>query len=402
MRSAALALGLALGLGALPAAAHQRSQSFSTWRVDGPRVSATWSLLALEATRLSPPTGALGDLGPLVAAHLAERVAVRRGGVPCALESARPLRSSPGHVRVELRYRCEGDGELAVTNAAFFDEAPSHLHFARVAVAGVPPRELLFRTDARTQVLLAARGAAGEEGGPGVLRYVQLGVEHILGGLDHLAFLGALLLLGGGVREVLYVVTGFTLGHSVTLSLAALGLVRVDAALVEATIGFSIALVAAENLALRAGLESALARVAGLGLAALAALAAFGLPRGAPPAVPLAGLALFSFCYLELAAAPGAARRLRPAVTALFGLVHGFGFASVLLEAGLPEKRLVLALLGFNAGVELGQIAAVLAFVAAASLLRAVRAPQRALAADLGSAALYALGLFWFLARAYG
>jgi hypothetical protein len=400
VRGTALAVAVALALGAAPAAAHQRSQSFSTWRVDGPQVRATWSLLALEATRLAAPTGAFADLAPLVAAHLAERVTVRRGGTACALEQATPLRAREGHVRVELRYRCEGAGELAVANGALFDEAPSHLHFARVAAPGPAPREVLFRADARTQTLVAGAGAGGAATAPA--RYLRLGVEHILGGLDHLAFLGALLLLGGSVRELLVVVTGFTLGHSVTLSLAALGFVRVDAPLVEATIGFSIALVAAENLALRAGLEAALARTAGVGLAALASLALAGWPRGGPPALPLAGLALFGFCYLELASAPGAARRLRPAVTALFGLVHGFGFASVLLEAGLPRERLALALLGFNVGVELGQLAAVAVLVAAASLARGVRAAPRALAADLASAGLCAAGLFWFLMRAYG
>jgi len=403
--AAARALAAAAALAAVapaPAGAHQRSQSFSTWRVDGAHVRATFSLLALEATRLAAPTGRLDDLAPLATAHLRERVAVRRGGARCALEAAQPLRARPGHVRVELRWRCEGRGPLEAANGAFFDEAPSHVHFARVVVPGAPPREVLFRADARVQALDggARRGEAG--GGAGFLGYLALGVEHILAGVDHLAFVGALLLLGGTLRELLFVITGFTLGHSLTLSLAALGFVRVDAALVEACIGYSIALVAAENLAVRAGVQAALARAAALGLGALAALAALGWPRGAPAALPLAGLALFSFCHLELASAPGAARRLRPAVTALFGLVHGFGFAGVLLELGLPEGRLVQALVGFNAGVELGQIAVVLALLAVAALARRAAPPRRALAADLASATLCALGLFWFLVRAYG
>lgn len=406
MRTRALARALAAGLaagvsfGALAAAAHQRSQSFSTWRVEGTRVRATWSVLALEATRLAPPTGALADLGPLLERHLAAGVAVERGGAPCELESTRGLRARPGHLRVELSYRCPASGDLVAANEAFFAAAPSHVHFARVLLPDEPPRELLFRADARTQTLAAEAGGGGP--GAALAGYVRLGVEHILGGVDHLAFLGALLLAGSGLRDLLLAITGFTLGHSVTLSLAALGLVRVDAPLVEATIGFTIALVAAELLARRGRVEGALARAAGAGLAGLAAFALAGWPRGAPPALPLAGLALFSFCYLELAAAPGAARRLRPTVTALFGLVHGFGFAGVLLEVGLPRDRLVAALLGFNIGVELGQIAAVAGLVAAASVARSLRASARSLAVDLTAAALCALGLFWFLARAYG
>lgn len=401
MRPAAVVAAAALAVLAGPAAAHQRSQSFSTWRADASQVRATWSLLALEATRLSEPAGSLGRLAPLVARHLEERVSVRRGGVPCDLEASRPLRARPGHVRVELVYACGEPGDLAVVNGAFFDEAPSHLHFARVVAAGEPPREVLFRADDRARTLLAAGGAEGGEGA-GAPRYLRLGVEHILGGLDHIAFLGALLLLGGTLRELLAVVTGFTAGHSVTLALAALGFVRVEPALVEATIGLSIALVAAENLAHRAGVESALARAAGGALAALAALALAGWPKGAPSALALAGLALFSFCYLELSAAPGAARRLRPAVSALFGLVHGFGFAGVLLEVGLPEERLAAALLGFNLGVELGQVAAVIVLVATAAVVGSAGARTRSVSAEVVSAGLCAAGLAWFAVRGFG
>jgi hypothetical protein len=398
---AGLALAFVLGLPAA-AGAHQRSQSFSTWRVEGAEVRAVWSVLAFEATRLAPAGAAQGDLGGLLAAHLAARVEVRRGGEPCAAEAPpRSLRARPGHLRVEARFRCRGEGPLVVSSSAFFDLAPSHVHFARVLAPGLPPRELLFTDALRTQTLLAAGGEKG--GGAGFLRYVALGTEHILIGYDHLAFLLSLILLGGGVRELSLVVTGFTLGHSVTLSLAALGWVQVDGALVEALIGFSIALVAAENLAVRAKLHRFVARSAGAALAALAGLSFAGWPRGAPPATTLLGLALFSACYLTLAAGRGTSQRLRPAITLLFGLVHGFGFASVLAEIGLPRESLVAALLGFNLGVELGQLVALVAILAAGRLVaRLAAAPRRALAADALSAALCALGLLWFVVRAYG
>jgi hypothetical protein len=400
VRAALLALALAAGLPAA-AAAHQRSQSFSSWRVEGAEVRAVWSVLAFEATRLA--AGAPPELlGRIVAAHLAERVAVSRGGAACAPEAPpRPLRARPGHLRVELRFRCPEAGALVAASDAFFDLAPSHVHFARVLAPGAAPRELLFTDALRRQTLLAA----GDEESPGVgfLRYVALGVEHILIGYDHLAFLLSLILLGGGLRELGLVVTGFTLGHSVTLSLAALGWVEVDGTLVEALIGFSIALVAAENLAVRARAHRFVARTAAAALAVLAGLASAGWARGGPPATTLLGLALFSACYLTLAARSGASRRLRPAITLLFGLVHGFGFASVLAEIGLPRDRLVAALLGFNLGVELGQLVALAAILAVgAAVVRLAAAPRRALAADALSAALCGLGLFWFVIRAYG
>jgi len=403
LRRFALAVLLAVAAGpALPASAHQRSQSFSTWRVQGEEVRVVWSVLALEATRLTSQTGSLDDLGRFLAAHLDATLALRRGGAPCAASPGRPLRARPGHLRIEIAFHCAASGPLELASSAFVDAAPSHVHFARVVAPGEPPRERVFTAAARTQTL-AGEPAGDARAGAGFLRYVGLGAEHILIGYDHMAFLLSLILLGGGLRELVGVVTGFTLGHSVTLSLAALGWLQVDATLVEALIGFSIALVAAENLAVRGGVHVALARGAAAALALLAGLAAAGWPRGAPPAVTLLGLALFSACYLGLAATPGASRRFRPAITLLFGLVHGFGFASVLAEIGLPKDRLLAGLLGFNLGVEVGQLAVVGAIVAVGALARAATAARwRGAAADALSSALCALGLFWFLTRAYG
>jgi hypothetical protein len=401
-RAAAAALGALLAAAALPAAAHQRSQSFSTWRVEGQEVRAVWSVLALEATRLTPATSSPDELARALATHLETRLALRRG-TPCiAAAPLRVLRARPGHLRIELVFRCAPEGALELTSRAFVDEAPSHVHFARVIAEGEPPRERVFSAAEPTQLLLGAAGEGAGEGA-GFLRYVGLGTEHILIGYDHLAFLLSLILLGGGLRELAGVVTGFTLGHSVTLSLAALGWLQVDASLVEALIGFSIALVAAENLAVRGGVHTGLARAAAGALAGLAGLAAAGWPESGPPATTLLGLALFSACYLRLADSAGASRRFRPAITLLFGLVHGFGFASVLAEIGLPEDRLLAGLVGFNLGVELGQLAVVAAIFALGALLRRVAAPEpRSVAADALSSALCALGLFWFLTRAYG
>jgi hypothetical protein len=96
------------------------------------------------------------------------------------------------------------------------------------------------------------------------------------------------------------------------------------------------------------------------------------------------------------------AARLRPLLTVLFGLIHGFGFASVLIEIGLPTKRLALALLGFNVGVEIGQLAIVLTLWLAGSLaLRLRPATDAWLGFDFASAGLCALGAYWFVARAF-
>jgi hypothetical protein len=175
--------------------------------------------------------------------------------------------------------------------------------------------------------------------------YFVLGIEHILTGFDHLLFVAALLFLVGFNRRLFWTVTAFTVAHSATLALSALGWVTLRQAPVEATIALSIVLVAREAL----GKESSVSRQ-------WPALVAF-----------------------------------------LFGLVHGLGFAGALREIGLPDHDLATALVTFNAGVEAGQLLVVaLAFIA---YRVAFRLPQATLAR---APALYAIGgvaAFWTFGR---
>ena len=149
------------------------------------------------------------------------------------------------------------------------------------------------------------------------LEYLGLGVEHILSGYDHLLFVACLILIAGTLRRMLITITGFTLAHSITLALAALDLVRIPVPPVEAVIALSIVFLATE------------------------------LTRRRRDTLTW---------------------RFPIAVSASFGLLHGFGFASVLGEIGLPQTEIPAALLAFNAGVEIGQIGFVLVVL---SLFRA-------------------------------
>ncbi|MFN8641462.1 MAG: HupE/UreJ family protein [Candidatus Binatia bacterium] len=124
--------------------------------------------------------------------------------------------------------------------------------------------------------------AGGSSLGTSFASVVALGVEHILTGYDHLVFLLGLLLLGGRLGDVVRIVTGFTVAHSLTLALAVFGVARPPSGAIEALIGLSIALVATENLWLSAGRRPAVRWAVVLGLAGLAVLAATG--RGAVPA----------------------------------------------------------------------------------------------------------------------
>lgn len=138
-----------------------------------------------------------------------------------------------------------------------------------------------------------------------VKTYTWLGIEHIWIGIDHLLFIGCLLFVAGTWKRILLTITGFTIAHSITLALAALEVVRLPIAPVEATIALSIVFLAVE------------------------------IARGNEQSLTF---------------------RYPIAVSSSFGLLHGFGFAAVLQEIGLPQKDLIIALLFFNVGVEIGQV----------------------------------------------
>jgi hypothetical protein len=189
--------------------------------------------------------------------------------------------------------------------------------------------------------------------------HVRMGAGHLLGGLDHLLFLTGLVALLGGGRRLLVAVTAFTAGHSVTLALAALGLVRAPAVFVEVAIAVTL-----------------------VWLAAL-------LTRRAECTDDRAGVARRPF-----------------ALPFAFGLLHGLGFASALGELGIPAREIPLALGGFNVGIELGQLAWVAALLLLATILRRLVDASSARvirwAAFAPAYAIGSLGIYWCLDRVAG
>jgi hypothetical protein len=401
MKRTALALVLAFAA-ATPAAAHTRSVSYSSWQLDasGATVQARISLLELSRLAFDPALD-VGTDGP-AARYLADRLTLSAGDAPCAV--APPIAAEPapqGWAHFRWRVACTASGARVLTSRVLLDAAPSHLHFARIAGAGIAVSERVLTEAGPSWALESAPGAGPVAArGTTLFGYVALGIVHIATGWDHLAFLLALLLLARRLREVAVLVTAFTVAHSVTLALAVLGLVRPNGAAIEALIGYSIALVAAENAWLLAGGGAAVPAAVGLGTAGLAAFALLG--RGSVGPLVLAGLALFASCHFALLARVPRPARLRAAVAFVFGLVHGFGFAGVLAEMDLPVGRLVPALFGFNAGVELGQLAAVaLVWPALAAVARGSPLHWAPRISVVGSAAICGLGLFWFVSRAF-
>jgi hypothetical protein len=343
MRS--LFAGLAL-LFAFPAIAHVTSTGLAVLRVDGGRLSYSLTLVATEQDgEMGRVLEAAADGNEAaverVAATLRETARFSIGGAGCVPGRImlRGSRVADGKVVLEMALSCpKATGPLVIQ-----DDWPKVLggHFQTVMSVRIPDTpsvELAFGED-RREAIIDLAGSAGT----GWMSFIAMGAEHILGGLDHLLFLLALLALAKGFWPIARIVTGFTLAHSITLSLAVLDVVDVPSRIVEPLIAATIIWVALENLL-----------------------------------------------------AP-AQTRWRWLIAALFGLIHGLGFASGLTELGLPRDAMVRALIGFNVGVELGQLAFVAVVMPAVVwLARPTRLPRLP---QILSILVAVMGVVWLVER---
>ena len=216
----------------------------------------------------------------------------------------------------------------------------AHKNLAKIMLPGQPLVQAVFSAESPQQTFAGEKSLWDH-----LYEFTVLGVEHIFLGYDHVMFLLALIVVGGRLLTLVKVVTAFTVAHSITLCLAALEIVSLPSQWIEAGIALSIVYVAVEN---------------------------FWLKR----------------------------MDYRWIITFAFGLVHGFGFANVLRELGLPTKGLVASLFAFNAGVEIGQVAIVaLVFPLIAWLSR--QSYQRTVVFVV-SAFIGLFGLGWFIERVLG
>ncbi len=389
-----LAAFLAIIALAAPAYAHTRSQSQSAWRIDADAIEARVEADAVDVTRLYA-LGGEAPLGTMFASEVGDAFTVAANGQPCTLPgAAREIPGVSGRVIAVLRFACPAEalahGPVTIEGRLFLRVAPSHLHFLTIQDGqGRSAEAVLTEAAPRADLVLAAEPAR-ESLWSALSRFFPIGAQHVWSGLDHVAFILALaLLVGGRLRAALITATGFTLGHTLTLGLAATGVLHPDTRAIEALIGFTIAFVALEI----GGRERMLAWSAPItGVLAIAGVAS--LLQFAPlSGLTWFGLAAFVYAY------PRGFPRDAVWLAAIFGLIHGCGFAGALSELDLPRPRLLAALAGFNLGVEAAQ-----ALVVAAALLVGVaaqRAPAqvRANASPLAGAALFALGCFWFASR---
>jgi hypothetical protein len=299
---------------------------------------------------VSPPERLLDPA--FVAARSAAILALLPSRIQLGLDgSSVPLQWTGPEVvsdRQALRFDFKRDSAdplaTVYVKAALFPYDPNHQTFINVYEGELLVQQRILD---REHPELAYFSGTGQGRLHLVGRFVRSGVQHILGGADHILFLLALLLPGGALRQLLLIITAFSLAHSVTLSLAVLNLLAPPSSLIEPAIALSIVYTGADNL----------------------------LSRGR--------------------------RDVRVWIALGFGLIHGFGFAGLLREMGLPPRGLGWALFSFNAGVELGQLLIVVVAASALGLLRRKNERASGGLAWVGSVLVMAIGAFWFVQRVF-
>ena len=294
------------------AQAHPFSQSTSVIVVNGRDVRATLTFDLLDFHQLPEidrnrdnriSYAELDDAIEVIYQAVAQHYTVRSAGAPVQTTVERYQLVDETRVRLNILYRFAREvSTVEVTAALASITQPNHLHLLSVT-SGPVTQDAVLDISRPT-----AAFDTGSSSYPGTVGYfLRLGVEHIFTGYDHLAFLVCLLIATGSLRSLVKIVTSFTVAHSITLALGTFDVVVLPTRLIGSLIALSVAYVATENLLRRRAIE-------------------------------------------------------RYRITFLFGLIHGFGFSTILREMQLPRASLALSLFSFNAGVELGQIM----FVAAA------------------------------------
>lgn len=397
IRALAAAL-IALFVFAAPADAHVRSQSQSRWTVDGDALNVRIQAAAVDVTRLYA-LGGEGEtpLTDMMSNDVKHSFNVSAAGQTCAPDGdPRSSLIQSGDVITQWRFTCPAGalarGPIEIESQLFLRVAPSHLHFVALSDAQGRVAEAVL-TEPHPHAALDPSGTPQAQSViDTIVSFLPVGAGHVWTGLDHVAFVLALVLLtAGDIRRVIFAATGFTLGHTATLGLAATGVLRPDTSAIEALIGFTIAFVALEAGGSGGERMKTWSAPAGVLLALGGVAALFGVA----PMSPLVwfGLAAFVFAY------PRGFPRGAVWLAMIFGLIHGCGFAGALNDLDLPKPRLIASLAGFNLGVEFGQMVVIgVALLVGLAMKRAPELVRRESPAIAG-AMLFALGFYWFVER---
>jgi hydrogenase/urease accessory protein HupE len=341
-------------LAAAPAAAHQVPFSYVDARLGSGAVDVTLVAHIVDIAHdlnIEPPERLLDprfldSQHDRIVALLAPRLGLTADGTKlgdAAWSGMEPLPDRQS-VQMRARYSTTGTPGVLALDTQMFPYDPPHQTFVNFYDGDELHHQVIL-----DQVKTHADYFSGTSQGTFavVRRFIPAGMAHILIGPEHLLFLVGLLLLGGSLRQLVTVVSAFTVAHTITLTFAALNFISPPQRIIEPAIALSIVYAGADNLMVRGG------------------------------------------------------RDMRAWIALAFGLIHGFGFAGVLREMDLPRRALGWSLVSFNVGLEVGQL---LVVAAVASLLSVLRSRHEAAGRHLvfaGSIVVIAAGTFWFIQRVF-
>lgn len=375
---------------------HQRSESYSKWSVEEDEndtlVNVAFTIRLSNLNKLESPL--VGEWEDRISAYIISSFTTDSD---CLQEGKHRVMTSRADdiFRVSWTLSCNQILEEIKTNV-FFDRDPTHSHIARYIYDSNLSTEKLFTTQTKTWNLKDIYSSKESSVNSSFKEYVLLGIKHISTGYDHLAFLFGLLLLNQRLKRLVLAITGFTLGHSLTLSLAVLDLVRPVNSFIEALIGFSIALLGLEFLIRHSKSNSTYVKNISYFLF-LFFLLYFIFSEGSN-SLGLLGLFVFSFCYLMLVS-KNLSSFFSLFIASIFGLIHGFGFGGFLFEVGFSEDNILKTLFGFNLGVEIGQLTAMSLFILIIFGINKLDIKNKEYINPLLATFLVTLGTYWFVYR---
>ena len=380
--------------------AHQRSESYSKWVIDKEgdnySVSVSFTIRLSNLNKLEGPLirGWEDRISSYIISSFTTDSNCTRKDEPRIVTSR-----EDDIVKISWLFSCKSNIQ-EIQNNVFFDKDPTHTHIARLVSEGGLSAEKLFTSQTRNWKIENDFLSKKNSESSSFKDYISLGIKHISTGYDHLAFLFGLLLLNQRFKSLLLAITGFTLGHSLTLSLAALNYVRPVSGFIEALIGFTIALVGFEFLVRQSRQSSTYIKPLFYFLL-LFFLLYFFFTDGRY-ILGLSGLFLFTICYLTLAS-KNFSNLFSLFIASIFGLIHGFGFGGFLFEIGFSEDNFLKTLFGFNLGVEIGQFLAISLFVIIGLIINKLNSRNQEYIKfyinPILATLLVALGTHWFLDR---
>lgn len=387
-----------------PLNAHYFSESFSKWNVVDNKVEANFSLLTLESTRIFQVENYQKIMfeenlseTDVFKIYLSQHLKVTSEGKNCSLvDEIKELNSQEGSLNLSLNFECPSNKEIKIINNALFNLVQSHIHIARIYIDNnLYTEKALFFND---QSIDLNEEKENNSFSNSFYKFFSLGLDHILSGYDHLLFILGLLLLVTNLKRLLLVITGFTIGHSLTLSLSVINIIQVKSSLVEALIGYTIMFVGLEYLYKKNNDH----RISVLFITILSVLLLiFGhLFNPSFPYFLVLGILLFSLGYFYLLINLKSENNLLSIITIIFGLIHGFGFGGFLLSSKISSENIFSGLLGFNLGVEVGQIIFVLLILLIYKLLMTLKITKIIeVMKNLSFFAVVFFGFFFFIQR---